>query len=90
VIPCARSVLRGSPDHPYRTDPTCAPAGAGLLKASTAAARLGSCSWTCDDVGGVATLHASEERYIHGKSLEDALALCLEWLIAKGTPGDWG
>jgi hypothetical protein len=38
----------------------------------------------------VVTQHSLEERYIHGKSLEDALALCLECLIAKGTPGDWG
>jgi hypothetical protein len=50
----------------------------------------------------VVTLHSPEEQAFYGKTLEEALAWCLEWLIAKGTghpkgpdwghgtPGDWG
>jgi len=68
----------------------CALAGAALLKASTAAVRRGGCSWISDHAGEVVTLHSSEERYVHSEALEVALALRLEWLVAEGTPGDWG
>src|SRR5215208_3329620 len=68
----------------------CILARTGLLKAFTAATRRGCCSWICDHAGELVTQHSSEERYVHGRSLEDALASCLEWLMAKGTPGDWG
>jgi hypothetical protein len=36
------------------------------------------------------TLHSPEEHDFYGKTLEVALAWCLVWLMAKGTPGDWG
>ena len=37
------------------------------------------------------TLHSPEEQdFYYRKTLEEALAWCLVWLMAKGTPGDWG
>jgi hypothetical protein len=35
-------------------------------------------------------LYSPEEQTFYGRTLEEALAWCLVWLIAKGTPGDWG
>jgi hypothetical protein len=54
------------------------------------ATRRGCCSWDIDHASWVVTLHSPEEQDINGKTLEDALAWCLVWLMAKGTPGDWG
>ena len=51
---------------------------------------LGSCSWTGDHAGWVVTLHSPEEQTVSGKTIEKGLAWCLVWLMAKGTPGDWG
>jgi hypothetical protein len=36
------------------------------------------------------TLHSPEEQEFYGRTLEEALAWCLVWLMATGTPGDWG
>jgi hypothetical protein len=36
------------------------------------------------------TLDSPERHDFYGKTLEEALAWCLVWLMAKGTPGDWG
>jgi hypothetical protein len=36
------------------------------------------------------TLHSPEEQDCSGKPREEALAWCFVWLMAKGTPGDWG
>ena len=36
------------------------------------------------------TLHSPDEQDFSGKTLEEALAWCQVWLMAKGTPGDWG
>jgi hypothetical protein len=44
--------------------------------------RRGSCSWTVDHAGWVVTLHSPEEHF-YGKTLEEALAWCLVWLIAS-------
>jgi hypothetical protein len=52
--------------------------------------RRGCCSWTVDHAGGVVTLHFPEDPDFYGRTLEEALAWCLVWLMAKGTPGDWG
>ena len=46
------------------------------------ATRRGSCSWTVDHAGGVVTLHSPEEHDFYGKTLEEALAWCLVWLMA--------
>jgi hypothetical protein len=44
--------------------------------------RRGSCSWTVDHAGWVVTLSSPEEQTFYGKTLEEALAWCLVWLIA--------
>jgi hypothetical protein len=51
------------------------------------ATRRGSCSWTVDHAGWVVTLHSPEEQDFYGKTLEEALAWCLVWLMAleRGT-----
>ena len=58
------------------------------------ATRRGYCSWTVDHAGWVVTLHSPEEPDFSGKTLEEALAWCLAWLMAKGTGHpkglDWG
>jgi hypothetical protein len=33
---------------------------------------------------------SNEEHAFSGRTLEEGLAWCLVWLMAKGTPGDWG
>jgi hypothetical protein len=45
------------------------------------ATRRGSCSWTIDHTGWVVTLHSPEEQDFYGKTLEEALAWCLVWLM---------
>jgi hypothetical protein len=42
----------------------------------------GYCSWTVDHAGWVVTLHSPEEQDFSGKTLEEALAWCLVWLMA--------
>jgi hypothetical protein len=54
------------------------------------ATRRGYCSWDVDHAGWVVTLHSPDEQDFSGRTLEEALAWCLVWLTAKGTPGDWG
>ncbi len=46
------------------------------------ATRRGHCSWTVDHAGWVVTLHSPEEQDFSGKTLEEALAWCLVWLMA--------
>ena len=46
------------------------------------ATRRGSCSWPVDHAGWVVTLHSPEEHDFYGKTLEEALAWCLVWLMA--------
>jgi hypothetical protein len=41
-------------------------------------------------VNWVVTLDSPERQALNGRTLEEALAWCLEWLMTKGTPGDWG
>jgi hypothetical protein len=49
---------------------------------------------TVGHAGWVETLHSPEEQDVSGKTLEEALAWCLVWLMAKGTRYpkglDWG
>ena len=46
------------------------------------ATRRGYCSWDVDHAGWVVTLHWPEEHDFHGRTLEEALAWCLVWLMA--------
>jgi hypothetical protein len=43
-----------------------------------------------EHAGWLVTLHSPEEQDFSGKTLEEALAWCLVWLMMKGTQGDWG
>jgi hypothetical protein len=54
------------------------------------AGRRGSCPWDVDHAGWIVTLQSPDEQDFSGKTLEEALAWCLVWLMAKGTLGDWG
>jgi hypothetical protein len=51
------------------------------LRAAIATCR-GSCSWDVDHAGSVVTLHSPEEHDFYGKTLEEALAWRLVWLMA--------
>ncbi|MGH2615456.1 MAG: hypothetical protein ACRDJC_09475 [Thermomicrobiales bacterium] len=46
------------------------------------ATRRGYCSWDVDQASWVVTLHSPEEQTFHGRTLEEALAWCLVWLMA--------
>jgi hypothetical protein len=43
--------------------------------------RRGYCSWTVDHASWVVTLHSPEEQEFYGRTLEEALAWCLVWLM---------
>ena len=45
------------------------------------ATRRGSCSWDVDHAGWVVTLHSPEEQDFYGRTLAEALAWCLVWLM---------
>ena len=45
------------------------------------AIRRGSCSWDVDHAGWVVTLHSPDEQDFYGRTLEEALAWCLVWLM---------
>jgi phage terminase large subunit-like protein len=40
------------------------------------------CSWDVNHAGWVVTLHSPEEQHFSGKTLKEALAWCLVWLMA--------
>jgi hypothetical protein len=46
------------------------------------ATRRGYCSWDVDHAGWVVSLHSPEEQDFYGRTLEEALAWCLVWLMA--------
>ena len=46
------------------------------------ATRRGYCWWDVDHTGWVVTLSSPEEQEFYGKTLEEALAWCLVWLMA--------
>jgi hypothetical protein len=48
---------------------------------SAIATRRGSIDWTVDHAGWVVILMSPEEQTFHGKTLEEALAWCLVWLM---------
>ena len=84
-----RSVL--APDDPSGAPGTVAQAGVGptlegralqdaLRRAITT--RRDYCSRDVDHAGWVVTLHSPEEQDFYGRSLEEALAWCLVWLMA--------
>jgi hypothetical protein len=54
------------------------------------ATRRGYCWWDVDHAGWVVTLDSPERHEFSGTTLEEALAWCLVWLMAKGTAGAWG
>ena len=43
--------------------------------------RRGYCSWDVDHASWVVTLHSPEEVIFYGRTLDDALAGCLVWLM---------
>ena len=45
--------------------------------------RRGPCSWTVDHAGWLVTLSSPEEQTFYGRTLEEALAWCLVWLMAR-------
>jgi hypothetical protein len=49
---------------------------------SAIADRRGYCSWDVDHAGWVVTLHHPEEQTFYVRTLEEALAWCLVWLMA--------
>jgi hypothetical protein len=62
-------------------DPTIeGPALQDALRESIATRRY-SCSWDVDHASWVVTLHSPEEQDVSGKTLEEALARCLVWLM---------
>jgi hypothetical protein len=46
------------------------------------ATRRGYCWWDVDHAGWMVTLSSPEEHDFYGKTLEEALAWCLVWLMA--------
>lgn len=44
--------------------------------------RRGYLSWDVDHVGWLVFLHHPEQKTFHGRTLEEALAWCLAWLMA--------
>jgi hypothetical protein len=46
------------------------------------AERRGYCDWTVDHAGWVVILMSPEEQQFYGRTLEEALAWCLVWLMA--------
>jgi hypothetical protein len=44
--------------------------------------RRGYCTWDVDHASWVVTLHSPEEQEFYGRTLEEALAWCLVWLMA--------
>jgi hypothetical protein len=54
----------------------------GRTPGSAITIRRGYCSWTVDHAGWVVRLHSPEEHDFYGKTLEEALAWCLVWLMA--------
>jgi hypothetical protein len=54
------------------------------------ATRRGNRWWDIGHAGWVVTLDSPERQKFYGRTFEEGLAWCLVWLMAKGTPGDWG
>ena len=50
---------------------------------SAIATRRGYCDWTVDHAGWVVMLLSPEEQTFYGRTLEEALAWCLVWLMAS-------
>jgi hypothetical protein len=49
---------------------------------SAIATRRGYCDWTVDHAGWAVVLYHPKEQTFYGKTLEEALAWCLVWLMA--------
>ena len=68
------------------TDAPAMPAHAWVTSATLAARALqhrrGSCWWTVDLVNWVVTLDSPQRQELNGRTLEEALAWCLKWLMA--------
>jgi hypothetical protein len=74
----ARSPPRSSRSWPLITAPACE---RGVI-AGRAGDCLGYCSWDVDHAGWVVTPHSPEVEIFYGRTLEEALAWRLVWLMA--------
>jgi hypothetical protein len=62
-------------------DPTLEPRPLQDAIRAAIATRRGYCDWTVGHAGWVVTLHAPEEQQFSGRTLEEALAWCLVYLM---------
>jgi hypothetical protein len=63
-------------------DPTLEPRELQPALRQAIATRRGYCDWTVDHAGWVVILLSPEEQEFYGRTLEEALAWCLVWLMA--------
>jgi hypothetical protein len=63
-------------------DPTLEPRELQAALRQAIATRRGYCDWTVDHAGWVVILLSPEEQEFYGRTLEEALAWCLVWLMA--------
>jgi hypothetical protein len=62
-------------------DPTLEPRELQTALRRAIASRRGSCDWTVDHAGWVVILMSPEEQEFYCRTLEEALAWCLVWLM---------
>jgi hypothetical protein len=63
------------------SDPTLEPRPLQDAIRAAMATRGGYCDWTVDHASWVVTLYHPEQQTFYGKTLEEALAWCLVWLM---------
>jgi len=68
-------------------DPTAEPRPLQDALKSAIADRRGYAAWDVDHAGWVVELLAPERERFHGRTLEEALAWCLVWLMAEELSG---
>ena len=77
-----------------RVDPTLDGRALQAALRRAIATRGGACWWEVDHAGRVVTRHSPKEQGFFGRTLDEALAWCLVWLMAKRTGHpeglDWG
>ena len=64
-------------------DPTAEPRALQDALRRAIADRRGYVAWDVDEVGWVVDLLSPERERFHGRTLEEALAWCLVWLMAE-------
>lgn len=62
-------------------DPTLAPRPLQDAIRAAIASRRGYCDWTVDHAGWVVRLYRPEQHDFYGRTLQEALAWCLVWLM---------